>query len=111
MIDIAAALKPSARGELEITDVNNVYIERDALKGIALGRGYAWMDVGTHDALLQAGNFVAAIESRQDIRIACVEEVAWRMGFVDTAQLTALATPLEASDYGRYLVSLIEEKG
>jgi len=111
VVEIAAGLKPSPRGELEITDVNNAYIERGELKGIALGRGYAWMDVGTHEALLQASNFIAAIESRQNIRIASVEEVAWRMGFIDKTQLAALAVPLAASDYGRYLVSLVDEAG
>jgi glucose-1-phosphate thymidylyltransferase len=111
VVEIAAALAPSARGELEITDVNNAFIARGTLKSIALGRGYAWMDVGTHDALLQAGNYIAAIENRQDLRIACIEEIAWRMGFIDAEQVAALAQPLIASGYGRYLLSLIAEDG
>lgn len=104
--DLAASLKPSARGELEITDLNNLYVGRGQMHSFPLGRGYAWLDAGTHEALLQAAQFVAAIEARQGLKIACIEEVAWRMGFIDTEQLIALADELASSPYGAYLKQL-----
>jgi glucose-1-phosphate thymidylyltransferase len=109
VVDIAAGLAPSARGELEITDVNRAYLAQGQLTALALGRGYAWMDAGTEEALLQASQFVAAIESRQGIKIACLEEIAWRQGFIDDRQLAELAKPLAASSYGRYLATVLAE--
>ncbi len=106
VVDIAAALTPSARGELEITDVNAAYLAQGRLYAVPLGRGHAWMDAGTPEALLQASEFVAAIEARQGIKIACLEEIAWRMGFIDLAQLGRLAERLAPSAYGGYLASL-----
>jgi glucose-1-phosphate thymidylyltransferase len=106
---IARTLVPSARGELEITDVNRVYLERGRLVADILGRGSAWLDTGTHQALHQAGNFVEVIEARQGFKIACVEEVAWRMGFIDEQQLLRLAEPLRSSDYGCYLQALLTD--
>jgi glucose-1-phosphate thymidylyltransferase len=104
---IAKALKPSPRGELEITDVNRVYLERKALSVELLGRGSAWLDTGTHEALLQATNFIGMVEARQGLRVACPEEIAWRMGFIDAEQLKALAEPLKASGYGQYLLDML----
>lgn len=106
VVEIAASLKPSARGELEITDLNNVYVQRGKMRSITLGRGYAWLDAGTHEALLQSSQFVAAIESRQGLKIACIEEIAWRMGFIDAEQLLEQAARLGNSPYGGYLKQL-----
>jgi glucose-1-phosphate thymidylyltransferase len=106
VIEIAAGLKPSARGELEITDVNNAYLEREMLKLERLGRGFAWFDTGTHQSLLEAAEFVHTIEMRQGLRIACVEEVSYYMGYIDGARLTDLAKELGNSEYGRYLQGL-----
>lgn len=106
VIDVARNLKPSPRGELEITDVNVDYLRRGELRVQVMGRGMAWLDTGTHEALLEAANFVAAVEKRQGLKIGCIEEVAYRMGYIDIAQLTALARPLLKTEYGRYLAEL-----
>jgi len=107
---LARTLRPSARGELEITDLNRLYLERGELHVERLGRGSAWLDAGTPDALLQAAHFVATVEARQGFKIACPEEIAWRMGFIDDEALCALAEPLDDSDYGRYLLGLLERE-
>jgi glucose-1-phosphate thymidylyltransferase len=109
VIEIAADLKPSARGELEITDVNNIYLERGLLRVEKFGRGYAWFDTGTHESLLEAAEFVRTIEMRQGLKIACVEEVAYHMGYIDRDRLLALARQLGRGDYARYLESLPEQ--
>ncbi|MDR1490565.1 MAG: glucose-1-phosphate thymidylyltransferase RfbA [Desulfovibrio sp.] len=108
--EIAKALRPSARGELEITDVNKAYLELGALRVQVLGRGIAWLDTGTPDALLAAGNFVQTVESRQALKISCVEEIAWRKGFISDTRLEELAKPLGQTDYGLYLRSLLKRK-
>ena len=108
---IARTLVPSARGELEISDVNRRYLEQDALTVHILQRGYAWLDTGTHESLLDASGFIATLEQRQGLKIACPEEVAWRNGWIDAAQLQALAEPLCKSSYGRYLMRLLQEGG
>jgi glucose-1-phosphate thymidylyltransferase len=109
VVDMAGELQPSARGELEITDLNRLYLQRGELAVELLGRGTAWLDTGTYAALLDAGNFVRIIEERQGLKIACVEEVAFRMGFIDQEQLARLAVPLEHSGYGRYLKRVLQE--
>ena len=106
--DIARELKPSARGELEITDLNNVYLKRGTLQVEKLGRGYAWFDTGTHEDLLGAGEYVRTIEMRQGLKVACVEEVAYNMGYIDRDQLLAEARRFGKNDYGRYLANLLE---
>src|SRR5947207_2487664 len=111
VLDIAARLKPSARGELEITDVNNAYLRAGKLNVITLGRGIAWLDTGTPDALLQAANFVSAVEQRQGLKIGAPEEVAYRMGYIDAAQLERLAKSLKGNDYGSYLLAMIHDDG
>lgn len=108
--DIAAGLRPSARGELEITDVNRAYLEQGALEVELLGRGTAWLDTGTHEALLQAATFIETIEQRQGLKVSCVEEIAWRLGYISTAQLATLAAALENSGYGRYLLDVLEQE-
>ena len=108
VIDIARNLKPSDRGELEITDVNNVYLQRVALKIKLLGRGFAWLDTGTHDSLHDASNYVVTIEKRQGLKIACLEEVAYRMGYIDANQVEELASRQIKSGYGQYLLNMLQ---
>lgn len=111
VVEIASRLKPSPRGELEITDLNRVYLERGQLRVEMLGRGVAWLDAGTHESLLQASSFVQAVEERQGLEIACPEEIAYRMGYIDQQQLGELAKRMVNNRYGRYLLSLLEEDG
>lgn len=108
--DIAATIKPSARGELEITDVNRVYLERGELTVERMGRGMAWLDTGTHESLLEAGQFIATIENRQGLKVACPEEIAYRRGYIDAKALFELAQPLKKNAYGQYLLQLLNEK-
>jgi glucose-1-phosphate thymidylyltransferase len=110
VVELATRLKPSARGELEITDLNRLYLERGSLSVEILGRGFAWLDTGTHDSLLQASMFVETIEQRQGMKVCCPEEIAFRMGFVDRAQLKKLAQPLARNGYGQYLMRLLTEE-
>lgn len=111
VLDIAAAIKPSARGELEITDVNQAYLDRGALSCVELGRGFAWLDAGTPDSLLDAAHFVQTIERRQGVRIACLEEIAVQKGFLSASALVELAAPMAGSDYGQYLLKVAAEHG
>jgi glucose-1-phosphate thymidylyltransferase len=110
VLDIAAAVKPSVRGELEITDINNRYLEMGELEVELLGRGFAWLDTGTHRSLLDAGQFVQTIEDRQGLKIACLEEIAYRMGFIDAGRLEALAARLDQSGYGAYLRRILADE-
>ncbi len=109
VVEVAANLKPSARGELEITDVNRIFLQRGLLRVELLGRGVAWLDTGTHESLLQAGNFVQTIEERQGLKLACLEEIAWTAGWISADQVRALAAPLAKNEYGRYLLRMLEE--
>ena len=108
--DIAASIKPSARGELEITEVNAQYLRQAQLEVEIMGRGYAWLDTGTHDSLLEAGQFIATLEKRQGLKVACPEEIAFRSGWITAAQLEALAQPLRKNGYGQYLMQVLNEK-
>ncbi len=108
--ELAKSLKPSARGELEITDLNRLYLQRGALKVEIMGRGYAWLDTGTHESLLDASQFIATLENRQGLKVACPEEIAYRQRWIDAAQLTKLAQPLMKNGYGQYLLRILDEK-
>jgi len=110
VIDIAKSLKPSARGELEITDVNRRYLDLGELEVVVMGRGHAWLDTGTHESLIEAAQFIQTIEKRQGLKIACPEEIAYRLGYIDAAQIERLAAPLAKNGYGQYLLALINER-
>ena len=110
VVEIAAGLNPSARGELEITDVNRRYLERGSLAVEVMGRGTAWLDTGTHESLLEAAHFIETIERRQGLKIACPEEIAYRMGYIDAAQLERLADPMKQNSYGRYLMAVLKDR-
>jgi glucose-1-phosphate thymidylyltransferase len=110
VIDIAANLKPSPRGELEITDVNRIYLNQQQLNVEIMGRGYAWLDTGTHESLIEASNFIETIETRQGLKVSCPEEIAFRSGWIDAAQVEKLAAPLAKNVYGQYLIQLLTEK-
>lgn len=109
VVEIAKNIKPSPRGELEITDVNSEYLRRGQLDVKLMGRGYAWLDTGTHDSMLEAANFIATIERRQNLKVACLEEIAYRMGYINKDQLVELAQPLKKNDYGQYLLRLAQQ--
>ena len=108
VLEVAKSIRPSARGELEITDLNNVYLSRDTLNVEIMGRGIAWLDTGTHDSLLEASSFVQAVEKRQGLKIACLEEIAWRKGYISADDVRHLAAPMAKNDYGQYLYELVD---
>ena len=108
VVELAKSLQPSPRGELEITDLNKCYLEKGQLNVQLMGRGYAWLDTGTHDSLLEAGQFIATLEQRQGLKVACPEEIAFRAGWIDAAQLEQLAQPLLKNGYGKYLVQCLK---
>lgn len=111
VLDIAADLKPSPRGELEITDVNSAYLAAGTLRVEKLGRGFAWLDTGTHESLLDASGYIETIEKRQGLKIACVEEIAYRMGYIDSEQVRKIAEPMQKNGYGRYLIEILKHEG
>ena len=111
VVEIAAKVKPSERGEIEISDINQAYLERGDLDVQVMGRGYAWLDTGTHDSLLEASSFIATIQKQQNLKVASLEEIAYRMGYIDIAQLEKLAQPLKKNDYGQYLLRIVDEEG
>jgi glucose-1-phosphate thymidylyltransferase len=110
VVETARSMRPSARGELEITDVNRAYLDKGALEVVPMGRGYAWLDTGTHESLLEASHFIETIEKRQGLKVACPEEIAFRQGYISARQLKALARPLAKSSYGEYLLRVAQEK-
>ena len=110
VIDIAKSITPSDRGEYEITDVNKIYLEQEKLKVMVFGRGTAWLDTGTFDSLMQASQFVEVIQSRQGLKISCIEEIAYRKGFINEGQLRKIAEPIRKSGYGEYLLKLLEQE-
>jgi glucose-1-phosphate thymidylyltransferase len=110
VVDIAKSIKPSARGELEITDINNHYLETDQLEVQVMGRGYAWLDTGTHESMLEASQFIASIEKRQGLKVACPDEIAYRLGYISAEQLSHLAQPYLKTGYGQYLINILSEK-
>jgi glucose-1-phosphate thymidylyltransferase len=110
IVDVAKSIRPSARGELEITDVNRHYLEQGQLNVVVMGRGQAWLDTGTHESMLEASQFIEIIEQRQGLKVSCPEEVAWRLGWIDDAELEALAQPLAKTGYGQYLLALLKDK-
>mgnify|MGYP000380178052 FL=1 len=110
IVDIAKQVKPSARGELEITDVNNLYLKRGDLHVELMGRGIAWLDTGTHDSLLEASSFVQAVETRQGLKVACLEEIAWRKGYITSDDVRRLAEPMAKNGYGQYLLELMDSE-
>ncbi|NBV75955.1 MAG: glucose-1-phosphate thymidylyltransferase, partial [Methylococcaceae bacterium] len=109
VLDMAAELKPSARGELEITDINRLYLQQQALKVQIMGRGYAWLDTGTHESLIEASNFIQTVEKRQGLKVCCPEEVAWRNHWISDEHLLQLAQPLIKNQYGQYLLHILKE--
>lgn len=110
VVEIAKQIKPSERGELEITDINQAYLDKGELEVELLGRGFAWLDTGTHESLLEAGQFIETVEKRQNMKIACLEEISWRMGYISSKQLKELAQPLKKNEYGQYLLRLVDEE-